>query len=55
MAAYLLGIDIGSTTIKANLFDYQGRLVSSGESNTILSRQELGNNSFYAFRDPDKI
>jgi xylulokinase len=36
----LLGIDIGSTSIKANIYDVKGRLVSGGSRPTVLSHPD---------------
>lgn len=34
--AYLLGIDVGSTNLKAVLFDYQGKVIAKGDTPTQL-------------------
>ena len=36
----LLGLDIGSTSIKANVYDLKGRLVSGGSRHTVLSHPD---------------
>lgn len=38
--AYLLGIDLGSTTIKAVIYDENGRMVSQGSRPTVLSHPD---------------
>jgi xylulokinase len=47
---YLLGIDIGSTTIKVNIFDYAGKLMAGGSAPTLLHRHTSG-----AYWDPNSI
>ena len=50
----LLGLDIGSTSIKANIYDLKGRLVSGGSSPTILSHPDKDHPN-WAIWDPDEI
>ena len=51
---YLLAIDLGSTSIKAIIFDYQGNEISSGRRKTEVSFKEE-NNEKYAFWMPDDL
>lgn len=50
----LLGLDIGSTSIKANIYDYKGNLISGGSSPTVLSHPDKDHPS-WAIWDPNDI
>lgn len=51
---YLLAIDIGSTTIKAIIYDYNGNIVASGRRKTqVFFKEEKGKR--FAFWMPDNI
>lgn len=50
----LLGLDIGSTSIKANFYDIKGRLVSGGSKPTLLSHPDNGHPN-WSIWDPDVI
>lgn len=51
---YLMAIDIGSTSIKAAIYDYSGHMVSSGRRKTeVVYKHQDGQE--YAFWDPDNI
>jgi xylulokinase len=52
--AYLLGIDLGSTTIKAVIYDEQGRMVSEGSRPTLLSHLDVAHPT-WAVWEPDNI
>jgi xylulokinase len=52
--AYLMGIDIGSTSIKAVIYDYQGKMISKGIRPTVLSHLDEDHPS-WAVWEPDKI
>lgn len=51
---YLLSIDIGSTTIKAVIFDFKGKIISIGRRKTEVFYQKENSNN-YAFWMPDNI
>ena len=48
--AYLLGIDLGSTTIKAVIYDEKGRLVSEGSRPTVLSHPDPAHPTWCVWR-----
>jgi xylulokinase len=51
---YLLAVDIGSTTIKSIIFDYGGKIISTGRRKTeVFYKDEAGEK--YAFWMPDNI
>jgi len=50
----LLGLDIGSTNIKANFYDVKGRLVSGGSKTTLLSHPDKDHPNWSVW-DPDII
>ncbi len=50
----LLGVDIGSTSIKANIYDVKGRLVSGGSKPTVLSHPDKEHPN-WSIWDPDVI
>ena len=50
----LLGLDIGSTSIKANIYDRKGVLVSGGSRPTKLSHPDIGHPN-WAVWEPDDI
>jgi xylulokinase len=51
---YLLAVDIGSTTIKSIIFDYEGNIISTGRRKTkVFYKEESGEK--YAFWMPDDI
>lgn len=50
----LLGLDIGSTSIKANIYDLKGRLVSGGSRPTVLSHPDK-DHPVWSIWDPDSI
>jgi len=52
--ALLLGLDIGSTSIKANIYDTKGNLVSSGSNTTVLSHSDKEHPA-WAIWEPDVI
>ena len=52
--ALLLGLDIGSTSIKANIYDTKGNLVSGGSSPTVLSHPD-NEHPTWAIWEPDVI
>ncbi len=52
--ALLLGLDIGSTSIKANIYDTKGNLVSGGSSPTVLSHPDKEHPA-WAIWEPDVI
>lgn len=52
--AYLMGIDLGSTSLKAVVYDFKGRKVSSGSRPTIVSHLEKEHPT-WAFWEPDRI
>jgi len=52
--ALLLGLDIGSTSIKANIYDIKGSLVSSGSNPTVLSHPDKEHPT-WAIWEPDVI
>lgn len=52
--ALLLGIDLGSTSIKANIYDEKGRLVSGGSSPTELFHPDSVHPN-WAIWEPDNI
>ncbi|MDZ7837371.1 MAG: FGGY family carbohydrate kinase [Actinomycetota bacterium] len=51
---YLMAIDIGSTSIKAAVYDYHGNLAASGRRKTEVVYQDQDGQHF-AFWDPDNI
>lgn len=52
--AYLMGIDLGSTNLKAAIYDYQGNMISIGSHpNEVVHPDEL--HPQWAFWDPEKI
>ena len=50
----MLGLDIGSTSIKANVFDQKGNLISSGSRPTVLSHPDKEHPA-WAIWHPDDI
>ncbi len=52
---YLLGIDIGSTSIKAIIYNYQGEIVSMGRSRTNLYSREIENKVEELFWSPEDL
>ncbi len=50
----LLGIDIGSTSIKSNIYDLKGKLVSGGSRPTVLSHPDKDHPSWSVW-EPDVI
>jgi len=52
--ALLLGLDIGSTSIKANIYETNGNLVSSGSNPTVLSHPDKEHPA-WAIWEPDVI
>lgn len=54
MMSYLMGIDIGSTSIKAVIFDLNGRMVSWGSRPTVVSFLETDHPTWASW-EPDKI
>jgi len=52
--ALLMGLDLGSTSIKANIYDEKGSLVSSGSKPTILSHPDKDHPN-WAIWHPDDI
>jgi sugar (pentulose or hexulose) kinase len=50
----LLGLDIGSTSIKANIYDLKGSLVSGGSRPTVLSHPD-NEHPAWSIWDPDII
>jgi len=52
--AYLLGIDLGSTSIKAVIYDEKGNMVSEGSNPTILSHLDDDHPS-WAVWEPENI
>lgn len=52
--AYLLGIDVGSTNLKAVLFDFQGKVVARGDSPTRLVHPDPAHPG-WAVWEPDQI
>ena len=53
-ASYLMGIDIGSTSIKAVIYDLGGNLVASGGSPTVLSHLDREHPQWASW-EPEKI
>jgi xylulokinase len=52
--AYLMGIDLGSTSLKAIIFDLEGRIISSASRPTELSHLDKDHPT-WAFWEPEKI
>jgi L-fuculokinase len=52
--ALMLGLDIGSTSIKANIYDQEGNLISGGSKPTILSYPDKEHPA-WAIWHPDDI
>ena len=52
--ALLMGLDIGSTSIKANIYNEKGSLISSGSRPTILSHPDK-EHSNWAIWHPEDI
>ena len=52
--ALMLGLDIGSTSIKANIYDLKGNLISGGSRPTVLSHPDKEHPS-WAIWHPDDI
>jgi len=51
---YLMAVDVGSTSIKAVIYDYDGNMVASGRRKTQVMFKNAGGKNF-AFWDPDNI
>jgi len=51
---YLMAVDIGSTTIKSVIFDYEGNIISEGRRKTEVFYKEASGKKF-AFWMPDNI
>lgn len=54
MPSYLMGIDLGSTSLKAIIFDLEGNIVSSGNRPTIVSYLDAEHPT-WACWEPEKI
>ena len=52
--SYLMGIDIGSTNLKAGIYDYNGKMVALGKCSNEISYLDKKYPK-YAFWQPDKI
>jgi xylulokinase len=52
--AYLLGIDLGSTTIKAIIYDERGRPIAEGSRPTVLSHPDSARSTWCVW-EPDNI
>ncbi len=52
--SYLMGIDLGSTSLKSVIYDYSGKKIASGSRPTVISHLDPDHPT-WAFWDPEKI